>query len=222
MTTIAERIKHIRTHHSLTQREVAEMTNVSTPAVSQWERGLANPDVNVCLLLEQTLGINTRWLIQGIGVWKNTEQSGLEAKNADIEIPFFKDVAFAAGHGTNLDDLNTSADTLTFKQWWLEEKGYDKDGLIVVCARGDSMQPRIRDGDALLVKTGESSIIDGAVYVLNYANNARVKRLWLKYDGSLLMCSDNPDPQYKDELIPASDADQLNVIGRVVWLGGDI
>ncbi|MBT7443360.1 MAG: helix-turn-helix transcriptional regulator, partial [Methylococcales bacterium] len=34
MMTIAERIKHIRTHHNLTQREVAEMANVSTPAVS--------------------------------------------------------------------------------------------------------------------------------------------------------------------------------------------
>ncbi|MBT5229592.1 MAG: helix-turn-helix domain-containing protein [Methylococcales bacterium] len=215
MDTIAKRIKSIRKQFDLTQAQMGSMVKVSKAAVSQWERGLANPDVNVVLALEKALNINPRWLING-------EDDRQELDKGDVEVPFFKEVSFAAGHGSHLEDHNQTTDSLTFKKNWLDEKGYQKEQLLVVYARGDSMQPRICDGDVLLVKSGETNIIDGAVYALNYAGNAKVKRLSLKYDGALMMSSDNTHPQYKDELIPASDTEQLNIIGRVVWVGGDL
>jgi len=51
MDTIAKRIKSIRKQFDLTQAQMGSMVKVSKAAVSQWERGLANPDVNVVLAL---------------------------------------------------------------------------------------------------------------------------------------------------------------------------
>ena len=46
---LGNRIKELRKQHGLTQNEFANMFDVSFQAVSNWERGIAPPDLeNIC------------------------------------------------------------------------------------------------------------------------------------------------------------------------------
>jgi transcriptional regulator with XRE-family HTH domain len=43
---LGKKIKELRTKQGLTQNELAEKVFVSYQAVSQWENGTTNPDIN--------------------------------------------------------------------------------------------------------------------------------------------------------------------------------
>ena len=58
-------IYEIRTRKNLTQKELAELVNVSDKAVSKWERGEGCPDVSVLPNLAAALGIEVETLMKG-------------------------------------------------------------------------------------------------------------------------------------------------------------
>lgn len=58
-------IYEIRTRKNLTQKELAELINVSDKAVSKWERGEGCPDVSIMPNLAAALGIEVDTLING-------------------------------------------------------------------------------------------------------------------------------------------------------------
>lgn len=58
-------IYEIRTRKNLTQKELAELVNVSDKAVSKWERGEGCPDVSVLPNLAAALGIEVETLMNG-------------------------------------------------------------------------------------------------------------------------------------------------------------
>lgn len=58
-------IFQIRTRKNLTQKELAELVNVSDKAVSKWERGEGCPDVSIMPALATALGIEVETLING-------------------------------------------------------------------------------------------------------------------------------------------------------------
>ena len=82
------------------------------------------------------------------------------------------------------------------------------------------MQPGIQDGDILLVDTTERRFRTFGVYVLEIAGERLVKRVQPKLDGSLTLISDNR--AYEAEHIPPSQASDVQVVGRVLWICGPL
>lgn len=79
---------------------------------------------------------------------------------------------------------------------------------------GDSMVPTIYDGDFAFVDCGDQAVRDGNVYLLRYGDGFRVKRLMKRFDGSIVLVSDNK--KYPDELVTEDQAAQfVTVLGRV-------
>lgn len=110
-------------------------------------------------------------------------------------------------------------DVLLFKTEFLRrELGLDPRALVVIQARGDSMQPTIDDGDLLLVDCSQALDADNAIYVLNVNDRILVKRLHFRIDGTIEVLSDNP--KYKSETVNPRNNDVFRVVGRVVWSGG--
>lgn len=81
--------------------------------------------------------------------------------------------------------------------------------------KGNSMEPTLNDGDKIIVdKVADNNIIDGQIYVFNYGDYVRVKRLSKIIDG-ILISSDNP--KYATEkVVGEQDGMKFNVIGRVI------
>jgi phage repressor protein C with HTH and peptisase S24 domain len=80
------------------------------------------------------------------------------------------------------------------------------------------MLPTIKDGDTLLVDTGDRGVGTFGIYVLDIGGQRLVKRVQRKHDGTLVLISDNPI--YQPDVVGKAEAGNVTVIGRVVWLGG--
>lgn len=63
MKQFAERLAEARKNRGMTQTEVAEALGVSFQAVSLWERGETNPDLEKLPEIARLLGVSTDWLL---------------------------------------------------------------------------------------------------------------------------------------------------------------
>ena len=105
---------------------------------------------------------------------------------------------------------------LAFPEDWLSSMTSAKeDDLVVIRARGDSMQPTISDGDMMLIDRTKKNVNTDGLFVLRYEDVLRVKRIDRNPStGALLVKSDNPVYQPFEVR-----RDDLDVVGRVIWLG---
>ena len=58
-------IRSLRQSRRMTQLQLAEIIGVSDKAVSKWERGRGAPDISILPVLSETLGVDTKALLQG-------------------------------------------------------------------------------------------------------------------------------------------------------------
>lgn len=86
---------------------------------------------------------------------------------------------------------------------------------------GQSMESTLFEDDSVLVDLSDVSIIDGKVYAFRFGDDLRIKRLYKKVDGGLIVHSDNPNHLPRDEEIRAEDVDTyITIIGRVIDKSG--
>jgi len=58
-------IRLLRRERNMTQRQLADMMNISDKTVSKWERGLGCPDISVLSRLAEILGVSLDKLLSG-------------------------------------------------------------------------------------------------------------------------------------------------------------
>jgi len=132
-----------------------------------------------------------------------------------IEVPIF-DVELAAGAGTAID-LEHVKDSVPISSDWIIEQNLNQHSLAAVFVAGDSMAPRLQDGDTILVDRSDRQLVSGKVYAIAVDGELRVKRMLKRFDGNWVISSDNKqDPTYQDEVVAHYNIDQLRVIGKVV------
>ncbi len=90
------------------------------------------------------------------------------------------------------------------------------DGLVILIAKGDSMDPLIADGDLVMVDRKRNELSDG-VYAFVYGGMARVKYLRPTLSGDIAVISQNP--LHEKELLPRTDLEDFQITGKVVWCG---
>lgn len=132
------------------------------------------------------------------------------------DILAFKQAA-ALGAGVVPDDY---AETykLKFRASSLARKRLRPDKLGVCYGRGDSMEPRIRNGDAILFDRGDLDPKDGALYVVNYNQHLMAKRL-VKLGGRWFMDSLNKSVKQYEKPEPIDEHRGFEIVGRVRWVG---
>ncbi|KOQ92182.1 repressor [Enterobacter asburiae] len=204
---------------------------VSEPGIWKWLNASAIPDQTNILALSRWLGVRPEWLEYGrndpepelrreSSIPPESEWGTVDAwdKNTplpadEVEVPFLKDIEFACGDGrVQCEDHNGFK--LRFSKATLRRVGANSDGSGVLCfpASGDSMEPVIPDGATVAVDTGNKRIIDGELYAINQGDLKRIKQLYRKPGGKLLIRSINR--YYDDE--EADEAD-VEIIGFVFW-----
>ncbi|WP_371363876.1 hypothetical protein SRRS_47640 [Sporomusa rhizae] len=62
---IGKLIYTLRKEKDMTQKQVADLLNISDKAISKWERGLGCPDVSLLPELSQILGVNIEEILLG-------------------------------------------------------------------------------------------------------------------------------------------------------------
>ena len=69
--TMGEIISTLRREKGMTQKELADMLNITDKAVSKWERGMACPDTHIIPRVAEILGISVEELMNAKAVPAN-------------------------------------------------------------------------------------------------------------------------------------------------------
>jgi phage repressor protein C with HTH and peptisase S24 domain len=154
------------------------------------------------------------------GVVANVGPGDPHAANDKFEkVPEMADVRLAAGDGIE-NHAEEQTGMVQFRRSFLRAVGADAGKARVVYARGDSMEPVIKNGAALLVVPNENltvrDLAAGGVYAINYDGKMIVKTVTRdKLTGRWVARSFNP--AYND--IPLENGHPVRVLGQVVWAG---
>jgi phage repressor protein C with HTH and peptisase S24 domain len=171
----------------------------------------------------QRYRVSADWLLSGRG---DREPKGLAdaaalvsvtgAKSAYAEIPRY-DAKLAAGAGSWNVDEQTPVDLILFTWEFMEKyiRRTQTDGLLMLTVSGDSMSPTIADNDLVMVDTNEVKL-DAGVFAFVLDGVARVKRFNVTMRGIDIL-SDNPT--YGPEHYTREELSEMQVIGRVRWVG---
>ncbi len=107
-------------------------------------------------------------------------------------------------------------DAFRFSRRWMAEQGLADAQLSAITVEGDSMEPLLNNGDEILVDQTSRAFRDG-VHVVRLGETLMVKRVARAAAGRFALLSQNL-------AYPPVDvsADEIEIIGRVVWKGGRI
>ena len=102
---------------------------------------------------------------------------------------------------------------------WFARKAVNPNQCVIVSVAGDSMEPTLYGGDLVMIDQQVQTIRDLRLYAfVDAGGDARVKR-FQKLDDHLILSSDNKD--HPAEMRSAAEAEQMTIIGQVVWSGHD-
>lgn len=211
--TVGDRIREARKARGLSRPELAKRSGVKYPTLA----GIENDDQTTSSFLPDiadALKVELEWLRTGRG---RRDSQPISVESSDwADITAYSQQA-AAGDGLTPEEY-AETHSLKFKASSLQRKGLFARKLHVFYARGDSMEPRIHDGDALLFDAGDTVPRDGVIYVVRYQAGYMVKRLH-QYGNQWFLVSDNSaDPKWRKP-VPVDFTEDFEVLGRVRWIG---
>ena len=184
------RIKELRSQKKISQQKLADLLGVSRSAVSMWEIDASQPDNDTLLKLSEILNISVDYLLG------RSDEPGTHSSNA-IKIPVLGNVAAGL-------PISAVENILDYEE--ISEDMARTGEFFALRIHGNSMEPKYRDGDILLVEEcdyveyGELGIfiLDGDGY-------------FKKYGGDRLI---SLNPEYSDILL--RNFDEISCCGRVV------
>lgn len=226
MQTFGDRVRARRKELDLTQAQLAKRTKgaVSQTTVANIEGG-RNESSRHIVALAQALNCDAYWLRTGQEMSPNLRPlSNLQDEEAVLDpyvyVTRVEGMIISAGSGQTVFEHEEIDDSHAFRRSWIEKKGLRAERCRILEARGHSMSPFICDGDAVLVNLDDTRIKSGEVYAIQVSDEARIKRIVQRADGSIEIRSDNPSPEFPVEVYGPDTYERIYIIGRVVWRGG--
>jgi phage repressor protein C with HTH and peptisase S24 domain len=225
---------------NLKQVDIVKATGASKGTVSNWFAGRDIPSSKYIMRLAKKLDTTPDWILYGqnllsdkfklsiedevhhASIHPDLELGRIDAWDSEtpldedeVEVPFFMEVELAAGIGGE-HNLERRGPKLRFSKSTLRRCGVEAEAAACVKISGNSMEPRLFDGDVVGVNTFDTKIVDGKVYAINHDGLLRVKRLYRLPGNGLRINSINSD-EHPDERYFDRDLEQIKVIGRVFW-----
>ena len=224
MDSIGTRVRLEREAQGIDRKELARLTGIGYSTLSELERGGMQTSTKLRVIAD-ALKVSLRWLETGKGP-KAPETTSVEDDYTDV-VGYSQAVGLGAAGSEAVDYAETHS--LKFKKTSLRRRGIlgsaENKTLHVYYGKGDSMEPTIRDGNAILFDSSDTRVVDGALYVIQVNGSANpeyfVKRA-LVLDAGVYFASDNPagDHSWRKPKAMDSKKHPITVIGRVHWIGG--
>ena len=206
-------------------KSVGTLTGYTSEQVSRWKLGKAKPPFFAMDIMARQAGVSLDWLATGAvtvagagGLALAGDTDGGES--GIVRIPLYEARA-AAGAGTYGEGDNQVRDYIPFTRRFLVDKlkvtSERRLGLVEVM--GDSMEPTVSDGDLVLIDLNQAAekLVSDGIFAFVQDGWTRVKRFRMRASGGVDVISDNP--HYESEFLQGRDIDNLQLIGRVRWIG---
>ena len=197
-----EQLRILRKRDGLTQAEVAARLGVDRSTYAKYENGQSEPNFEMLQKLADLFRSSADFLI---GCTDHP------SSKSGTWVPVLGDVAA----GIPIEAVENIVDYEEIDTAMASNGKYY--GLRI---KGSSMEPRIREGDVVIVRQQEDADTGDTAVVLVNGESATVKRIKKEPDGGLWLLPNNPayDPQHYS---PAEVAEKpVRIIGKVVELRG--
>lgn len=219
---IKDRIRQLRLAKGWSQQELASKLNVTNVAVSQWERGVKQPKMEMREALCDLFNVNMEYLNgnwdkisrllseeEAILLDSRREQNSRLGNQTFARVPVLGYVAA----GIPIEEIEDIVDYEEIPAELLRG-GKKYFGLVL---RGDSMEPRMYDGDVVIVQKQDDA--ESGEYVIAAVNgdHATCKRL-MKYRDSIALVSLNSkyDPMiFTNEEVQEKPVTILGVVREI-------
>lgn len=194
----SERLKDLRKQKGLSQGALSARLGVTQQAVGKWETGRSTPDPATVARLAELLGTTADDLL-GVAAQR---LGGPVGSYAESPVPVVGTVR--AGYGA-----------LAFEEDYGTEMAPVKDpaNYFYLIVKGDSMEPRIHDGDYALVRR-QPTLSNGELGVMVFGEGEGTLKRYLLRGNAVVLQPFNPE--YEEMVIRGEELNDLYVIGKVV------
>ncbi len=197
------KIKILRIKKGLKQEELSKIINVSQASLSGYENEKFEPDNKTLLHLASYFGVSTDYLLGNEDVpWSFAKQ--------EKKIPVFRRIRAEWS-------VQNAKEIIGYEE--ISEDMVRQGNFFAIKAHGDSMEPRIQDGDIVIMHKQSEAESGNVVAVSISGNEATIQKI-VKYESGLTLISYNP----KYDPVSYSKADVIRlpiiVLGKAVELRG--
>lgn len=225
--SLTERIKERRKSAGLKQPEFAATVGASLATIKRWEAGKTIPDGNQLKSIASALNTTVAYLSG------ETDNPGRASAAAEQELPLpesnvrpLSDVIWVPVVTSNIkvccgDGAENDYEGLIWEEvgkypileadligysWQLRDGGYH-----ILTVEGDSMEPKVNDGDRILIADVE--IRNGDLAVCLYRDRTILRGVAFEKDGVRLIPW-NKD--YSEIFVPQKDSEDLRFVGKMI------
>lgn len=176
------------------------------------------PRFDAAVMIAHAAGASLHWLATGEGPMMIAAEA--EAGDDDILAP----PAGELRHPTVAEGVLRSGqlvDDVLFRARYLRQvlEREPEDDFFLVRVASDAMTPTLEPGDLCLVDARHARPRGSGLYALHMSDSIEVRRLDPRPDGLHLI----PDNHaYEAVVLPRERAQELDILGRVVWVGSGV
>ncbi|MCP1103560.1 repressor LexA [Aequitasia blattaphilus] len=219
MSDFGTRIKKLRDERGFSQQKMADELGLTKSALNMYERGDRRPNFEILESIADYFNVDTDYLLGRANIRKKVhfDEDGTEYRPAatitkprGIKIKVLGRVAA----GVPIEAITDIIDEEEITEEMARTGEFF--GLKI---QGDSMEPRILDGDVVIVRQ-QSDVDSGDVAIVTVnGTDATCKRIRKYRDGIELIAN---NPKYEPKFYGNEDIEKLpiTVIGKVVELRG--
>lgn len=197
---LEERLKQLRKQHRLTQSDLAAELGITQQAVGKWEKGASSPDPGTLMRLAELFGVSVDYLLGRAGA--NVGQVQPYVPAVETMVPVIGTVR--AGYGALAFEEDHGSERANVR---------DPENYFYLVVRGDSMEPRIREGDLALVRR-QPALDDGDLGVVVYGDGEGTLKRFHRKGNAVILQPFNP--AYEAVVLAGEELEHLYVAGKVV------
>lgn len=190
-------LKSLRDMNNLTQQQMADLLGIQRPTYSRYENGERQPDFDLLCTISQKFNVSIDYLL------------GNDTPKTAIQVPVLGRVAAgvpieAVENVIDYEELDPEIFNPNYEYFGLKLKG-------------DSMSPRMMDGDVVIVRKQPDAESGDIAIVLVNGNEATCKQL-KKHDNGISLIAYNS--AYEPMFFTKKEISELpvTIIGKVVEL----
>lgn len=212
MSNFSERLRELRNSRKLSQQNLADELKISKSSVNMYERGEREPGIETLENIADFFNVDMDFLIGKTDVANRAingfaEKSNISAviPNGNIyQIPVFGSVSAGFGAYASNEIIDYIPAVIMNES--------DVDDTIAIHVSGDSMYPKIEDGDTIVVRK-QTSVDSGSIaVVLLDGEEGLVKKVNYGDDWIELV---SLNPEYQTRRFEGEEVLRIQVVGLV-------
>ncbi len=191
----AKQIKSLRKEKNISQTKLAQDLKLTQQAIGKWETGKSIPDSTTLSLIADYFDTTVDFLL---GIQKTVTSTNQN----QVLVPIIGTVKAGYNAYAFNDDLGQEYANVS-----------NANDYFYLLVSGDSMEPRISDGDLALIKK-QNSLNDGELGVILYGDDEATLKKFVKKGNTVILQAFNPS--YESKVFVNEEINNLNIVGRLI------